>query len=264
MLRCSAIVCAALFLSLPGAVHAQAALTGIVRDDSTTQPIAGVEILVQTTSHRGVTNQSGRYELTGLPAGVYQVIFRQVGYLPVRMDVLLRDGETTRANAVLVRSEVILDPIVVTGETPRPRGNMLDAFEERRAMGFGSFIEPETMRESEHLRLTDVLRRHSRVEVRHVCLDNLDIPEWKCPGERGWLAFNPTRRNTGGQLNCPMHIMHDGHLVTRSSWLDLRRFVSVSELQAAEVYQNRAQLPIQFSGVDAECGMIVLWTRQVP
>lgn len=264
MLRPLAVLGAALLLILPGAVHAQAALAGIVRDDSTTQPLAGVEILIQTTNHRVLTTGSGRYELTGLPAGVYQLIFRQVGYLPVRMDVLLRDGETTRANAVLVRSEVILDPIVVTGEMPRPRGNMLDAFEERRDMGFGSFIDHETMRESEHLRLTDVLRRHSRVEVRHVCLDNLDIPEWRCPGERGWLAFNPTRRNVGGQLNCPMHVMHDGHLVTRSGWLDLRRFVSINELHAAEVYQNRAQLPIQFSGVDADCGMIVLWTRQVP
>lgn len=251
-----------LILMMPGTANAQAALTGIVRDDSTTQPLAGVEILVQTTPHRGVTNPSGRYELTGLPAGIYQVIFRQVGFLPVRMDVLLRDGETTRANAVLVRSEVILDPVVVTGETPRPRGNMLDAFEERRAMGFGTFLDSEELRRSEHLRLSDVLRRHSRLEVRHVCLDNLNLPVERCRGEKGWLAYNPTRRGSDGKLNCPLHVLLDGQMVTRSGWIDLRTFTSINELHAAEIYQNPAQLPIQFGGADAQCGMIVLWTRR--
>lgn len=197
MLRPSAVLGIIQFLIMPGAAHAQAALTGVVRDDSTARPLAGVEIIVQTTSHRAVTTEAGRFELTGLQAGVYQIIFRQVGYLPVRMDVLLRNGETTRANALLVRSEVVLDPIEVIGERPRPRGNMVDAFEERRAMGFGEFIDSDMLRRAEHLRLTDVLQRHSRLELRYVCLDSLRrAPD--CDGEKGYVAFNTRRQNMGG------------------------------------------------------------------
>ncbi len=261
MLRPSAVLYAALFLIMPNAVHAQAALTGIVRDDSTGSPLAGVEILVQTTSHRGVTNQSGRYELTGLTAGVYQVIFRQVGFLPVRMDVLLRDGETTRANAVLVRSEVILDPIVVTGEMPRPRGNMLDAFEERRAMGFGEFIDSETLRRSEHLKLPDVLRRHSRIELRYICFDEPRSPIDQCRDEKGWMPYNQGRISTGGRY-CEMHVMLDGHLITRNGPVDLRTFLPINELEAVEIYRSLAQVPVQFADPDTRCGIVVAWTRR--
>lgn len=263
MLRPSAFLGAFLFPVTPVTVDAQATLAGIVRDDSTARPLAGVEIILQTTSHRAVTNEAGRYELTVLPAGVYQVIFRQVGYLPVRMDVLLRDGESTRANAVLVRSEVVLAPIEVIGETPRPRGNMVDAFEERRAMGFGEFIDSDVLRRAEHLRLTDVLRRHSRIELRYMCLQPLsDHPD--CRGEKGYVAFNPHRRDMGGSLNCLMHVMIDGFLVTRSGPVDLRNFLAVHELHGVEIYRNMAQTPAQFADIDARCGIIVLWTRREP
>jgi hypothetical protein len=259
MLRPSAVLGAV--LTLPVAVHAQASLSGIVRDDSTARPLAGVEILIQTTSHRGVTNPSGRYELTGLPAGVYQVIFRQVGYLPVRMDVLLRDGESTRANAVLVPSSVVLDPIEVIGETPRPRGNMLDAFEERRAMGFGEFIDSETLRRSEHLKLPDVLRRHSRIELRYICFDELRSPIALCRDEKGWMPYNHGRISTGGRY-CEMHVMLDGHLITRNGPVDLARFFPINELEAVEVYRSMAQVPVQFADPDTRCGIVVAWTRR--
>lgn len=256
------VLLAPMFFAFAAPLAGQAAIGGIVRDDSTARPLAGVEVLLPNTGHRATTNEAGRYELAGLPTGMYQVVVRLVGYLPVRMDVLLRDGETTRANATLVRSEVVLDPIEVTGDMSRPRGIMVDGFEERRAMGFGTFIDSEDLRRSEHLQLPDLLRRHSRLELRFVCLDNLSAPVLNCPGEKGWLAFNPTKRSYDGQLNCPIHILFDGHLVTRNGWVDLRSFTSPNELHAAEVYQSAAQIPIQFGGADVSCGVIVLWSRR--
>jgi len=74
--------CAAVVLA--SSLQAQATLSGIVRHDSTGAPLAGVEVLINTTPHRTETGADGRYTLTGLPAGVYQAIFRKVGYLPVR------------------------------------------------------------------------------------------------------------------------------------------------------------------------------------
>ncbi|MFN2316463.1 MAG: carboxypeptidase-like regulatory domain-containing protein [Gemmatimonadales bacterium] len=264
MLRHSAVLAAALTLMTPVAADAQAALTGIVRDDSTARPLAGVEIILQTTNHRALTNEAGRYELTGLPTGVYQVIFRQVGYLPVRMDVLLRDGEATRANAVLVRSEVVLDPIEVIGETPRPRGNMVDAFEERRAMGFGEFIDRDMLSRAEHLRLTDVLQRHSRVEIRYVCLGSLRRAPGCTDSEKGYVAFNTRQQSMGGGVGCPMQVMIDGFLITKGGQLDLRNFLLVHEIHGVEVYRSMAQTPVQFADPDARCGIIVLWTRREP
>ena len=79
--------CAAIVLA--SSLQAQATLSGIVRHDSTGAPLAGVEVLINTTPHRTETGADGRYTLSGLPAGVYQAIFRKVGHLPVRVDVRL-------------------------------------------------------------------------------------------------------------------------------------------------------------------------------
>ncbi|MFN2316092.1 MAG: carboxypeptidase-like regulatory domain-containing protein, partial [Gemmatimonadales bacterium] len=128
---------------------AQGAMSGIVREDSSGRPLPGVEVLLDRTAHRALTNAQGRYLLGGVQAGRYSAIFRAVGHVPVRMDVAIPAGDTIRANATLIRSDVVLDPIEVIGETPRPRGDGLEAFEERRRMGFGRFIDSTEMRRSE-------------------------------------------------------------------------------------------------------------------
>lgn len=233
-------------LSAP--LAAQAVMSGIVREDSTARPLEGVEVLINGTPHRALTNADGRYRLDDLSAGIYQVIFRAVGHVPVRMDVLLTDGESTRANATLVRSDVVLDPIVVTGEALGDVGLADRGFEERRRMGLGRFIDPAELRESEHLRVADILRRHG-VTV---------MPVQK-QGKVVYLAYHPTRRNASGQLNCPMVTYLDGVLVVIE---DLRTDVDISSLAAIEVYRGGAQLPAQFSGAQAQCGVVVLWTRR--
>lgn len=233
-------------------------MSGIVREDSSARPLEGVEVLINGTPHRAVTGANGRYLLEGLPPGIYQAIFRAVGHIPVRMDVLLTAGETTRANATLVRSDVVLDPIVVTGETDRPRGIGLEAFEERRKMGFGRFVDSTEMRRSEHMGLHDVLRRQG-VNVMPV-------------GSR-WIPMHPTSRNALGQLDCQMSVYLDGILVhkggrfgasTVDTDLDLRRGFNISALTAIEIYSRAAQVPIQFSGAEASCGVVVLWSRRGP
>lgn len=229
---------------------AQASLMGIVRDDSTARPLEGVEVVINGTPHRALTNADGRYQLGGLPAGLYQVIFRAVGHVPVRMDVLLTDGESTRANAMLVRSDVVLETIIVAGEPMREVGLAERGFDERRRMGLGRFIGPAELRESEHLRVVDILRRHG-VTV-------MPVPK---RGKVVYLAYHPTRRNAAGQLNCPMVTYLDGVLVEIE---DLQTDVHISSLAGIEVYRGGAQLPVQFSGAQAQCGVVVLWTRRGP
>ncbi|MFN2317091.1 MAG: carboxypeptidase regulatory-like domain-containing protein [Gemmatimonadales bacterium] len=248
--RCRALPLGVILLGFTTSLAAQATMSGIVREDSSARPLEGVEVLINGTPHRAITNASGRYLLEGLPGGIYQVIFRTVGHVPVRMDVLLTAGETTRANATLVRSDVVLDPILVTGEPMREVGLAGLGFEERRRVGLGRFIDPAELRESEHLRVVDLLRRHG-VTVMPVPGRGKDV----------YRAYHPTRRNAAGQLNCPMVTYLDGVLVVID---DLRTDIDISALAAVEVYRGGAQLPAQFSGAQAQCGAVVMWTRRGP
>lgn len=258
LLRTGALLLGVILFGFTPPLAAQAAMTGIVREDSSARPLEGVEVLINGTPHRAVTGANGRYQLEGLQPGIFQVIFRTVGHIPVRMDVLLTAGETTRANATLVRSDVVLDPIVVTGEPVGDVGLAGPGFEERRRMGFGRFVLPEEMRRSEHMGLHDVLRRQG-VNVMPV-------------GDR-WIPMHPTSRNASGQLDCQMSVYLDGILVhkggrvgasTVDEELDLRRGFDISALTAIEIYSRAAQVPIQFSGAEASCGVVVLWSRRGP
>jgi hypothetical protein len=45
---------------------------------------------------------------------------------------------------------------------------------------------------------------------------------------------------------------------------DLRRFISVNDIEAIEVYRSAAGIPIQFGGASGQCGAVVLWTKRAP
>lgn len=240
---------------------AQATMSGIVREDSTARPLEGVEVLINGTPHRAVTGPNGRYLLEGLPSGQYQVLFRAVGHLPVRIDVLLADGDTTRANGTMIRSEVVLTPIEVTGEAMSSVGLAGPGFEERRRMGFGRFIDSDELRRSEHLRLADVLRRH-QVEIKPI-------------GNMNALYAVGTARGTpGGVYNCLMSIWIDGTLILPGGVIgelekpldlyELRKVLEPAALAAAEIYRRDSEMPLQFGGRRSPCGAIVLWTRRGP
>lgn len=238
---------------------AQGAMSGIVREDSSGRPLAGVEVILERTDHRTLTNAQGRYFLGGVTAGRYSAIFRMLGHLPVRMAVAIPAGDTIRANATLIRSDVVLDPIEVIGETPRPRGDGLEAFEERRRMGFGKFIDSTEMHRSEHVRLDDLLQRHGVIIMG--------------AGQRR-IPVNPRYRSIGGSYNCAMSVFLDGVRIGEggragassidTERLDVRNLIRTHQLTAAEIYLGAASIPIQFGGASGACGAIVLWSRRAP
>jgi hypothetical protein len=242
---------------LPG----QSTIIGIVRDDSTARPLGGVEVILGTTGLRTITNEQGRYVLGGLPTGRHQAIFRQVGFLPGRVEVLLVAGDTVRVNMSLSASTVVLDPIEVTGEAMTGLAGV--GFEERRNMGFGRFYNSEELRELEHLRVSDVLRRKGGVEIQ---------PE--LPGSSRMIALNPRYRNVKGQLNCYMTIYLDGRMLWRGGNNytieemlanpppDLYRDFGVQQIVGIEVYTSAAGIPVEFGGTSGQCGAVVIWTRR--
>lgn len=236
-------------------------MQGIVRDDSTARPLPGVEVLVAGTSHRATTGEDGRYQLTGLAAGRVQVLFRAVGYLPARVEVVLVDGQTTRVNQSLGASVVQLDPIEVT-EAP-PAGLAGVGFEERRRMGFGVFYDSEELRELEHLKPSDLLRRKGGVVIRQLSFNG------------PMVAMHTSSRDLNGALDCYMSVYLDGRLfwmggkkdgdeLRRDPPPDFRQFIGLTQVEAIEVYRSAAGIPVEFGGASGQCGAVVIWTRRSP
>jgi hypothetical protein len=121
----------ALSASAATAALAQAApggtIVGRVMDAATKQAVASATVRVDQSRFAAVTDQEGRYRITGVPAGAHSISARRIGYtqrsLPVTVTV---DAEVT-IDFTLEASTTSLDQIIVTG-TAGPG-------EERRSLG---------------------------------------------------------------------------------------------------------------------------------
>ena len=240
------------FLCLPStsALVAQTVLTGTVREDSTGRPLGGVEVLVTGSNLRTVTNAAGRYSLGGLPKGRRIVLFRSLGYRPTKEWVLLGDMDTVWANVFMVPQTVQLDPITVTGEPRQPRAIGREAFEERRRLGLGKFIDSTDLRRSEHIQ---------------------GLTVWTPPPPYHWMRIAVSRRRAGA-WPCPMQIVLDGVVLYQTTTptvipdldkaVDMKGFFDIAGLEAIEIYRGASEVPVEYGGAGAGCGAILFWTRR--
>ena len=241
-------------LLLAAPLAAQSVMSGTVREDGSGKPLAGVEVLIEGSKRKTETDESGRYALEA-SSGNRVALFRFVGFNPVRLRVLIAKDDTTWANAQMVREAAQrLEPLEVAGEVKKPRGIGREGFEERRALGFGKFIDSTELRRSEHVRLADVLRRSS-VEV-------LRMPDPRTAPQVRFIYVAASKQRRG----CLMQVMLDGSPVylpnsTSKPPIDLNTF-DVASLESVEVYASGGRTPLEFSGAGAECGTVVLWTRR--
>ena len=104
-----------------GALEAQGALEGLVRDAATGRALAGVQISLPQLGAGGITDAQGQYRLTGIPAGARVVEIRLLGYHTERREVVVAEGLTTRLDLLLAQEAIALEGVVAIGTRARPR-----------------------------------------------------------------------------------------------------------------------------------------------
>lgn len=103
-------------------------IIGFVRDSVTRQGIAGVTVLVENTSYRAVTGDSGRYRVANVRAGTYTLSIRRIGYAMASRSVSVGADQTVRADFALVLRATQLEGVVTTATGPQLRrevGNVI-------------------------------------------------------------------------------------------------------------------------------------------
>jgi hypothetical protein len=111
-----------LFVMLPAAAWAQAAVAGEVRDTSGAV-LPGVTVEVASPSliekvRTAVTDSSGRYRLEDLRPGQYTVTFTLAGFATTRREALTVSGSGVITIDAEMRVGGVQESITVTGETP--------------------------------------------------------------------------------------------------------------------------------------------------
>src|SRR5438552_13026825 len=98
-----------------GPVQAQrGSVTGQVTDKSNREAVTGASVLVVGTNLQGRTNREGRYTITNVPAGQYQVQVRLIGYATATNPVSVSAGQAATADFALTPAAVPLDVVIVS------------------------------------------------------------------------------------------------------------------------------------------------------
>jgi outer membrane receptor for ferrienterochelin and colicins len=154
--------CALILLSGGALVAQTGSITGAVRIAGTEAPIPGAVIQVVTPAGGRVgsslTNQSGRFLITNLPAGSYSVTVTMTGYETGRVDaVQVAAGQTATVSFSLNARAIDLDPLVVSASRRQERA--LDA------PARVEVVSPQIIEERPAVQPVDHLRSISGVDV---------------------------------------------------------------------------------------------------
>ena len=107
-----------LALLFPAGASAQGGtVSGVVTDASNQQPLGDAQVSVIGTQRGAATDRSGRFTITGVPAGTYQVRARRIGFVASTQTVTIGAGATSNVTFALGVSATQLDEVVVNAVT---------------------------------------------------------------------------------------------------------------------------------------------------
>ena len=141
-----------------------AAIKGNVFDAVTKDGLPGAYVSLAGTSFKRVADDKGNFELTGIPAGKYEVRIENVGYVIASRSVTVKAGETVKVFVGLTLAGKSLDEVTVFGRADREKESG-SRDRERNAAGILNVISSQSMVRSPDINAANTLQRMSGVTV---------------------------------------------------------------------------------------------------
>jgi len=241
----------ACLLAWPAAsTHAQD-MAGRVTDTLSGEPLPGAQVLVERAGARiglGLTDSGGFFSVSLLGMRGTQVVVRvrRIGYRVASRAVSFDSAMVVPSLQIaLERVPVELEEIVVLARRMERRLRHA-GFYDRARTGFGHFVTDLEIRARDPRLLTDALRMVPGLSVTP-SRRRLGAYEVYVPRAQGRLAGGP----------CPPRMFLDGF----ETGTDFDDYLRPEEVASIEVYRGPAETPAQFGGAEADCGVIVIWTK---
>jgi hypothetical protein len=250
------IVCGLMRVS---SVSGQVDKTTTIRGRVTTpsgRPIVEAEVGVPGTDLASFSNDSGKFELRGIPSGERIIRVRKIGFKPVHLVAKLAAGQAQETVIVLEPGAYELPDVEVTARAAKPleyaATTKYDDFFRRRANGFGHYLTREQIERRHAFRTANLLSGIPSVRLifRHSGISGTDVIFSRCSRVGVWIDGFPQRVSDIRVRTGEMTPSVVGEYLDR---------VRPSEIAAIEVYTGPAELPAEF--LSDTCAAIVIWTR---
>jgi hypothetical protein len=220
-------------------------LSGTVIDRATGSGLAAADIQLVDGGRRIVTDSAGAYAFPDLPAGIVRFLVRARGFPTTRVAVALVRGERLSRVIELDSATVHADPAQalpgVAIAAPAPPAPRYVDFERRRLNGRGQYLVKDDLEKAGYGSLQDAMRGLRGVNV-------------DCGGGNGC-----TIRMARAPMRCsPEYIIDERTDNTFGPSTPIR------DIEGIEVYTGPSDVPGEFAGRRAGCGVVVVWTRSGP
>ncbi|HUG39006.1 MAG TPA: TonB-dependent receptor [Longimicrobiales bacterium] len=246
------------FLAPAAPARAQA-VRGVVVDAGTGSPLPGTTVILADTAgvelRRVETDGAGVFVLDVPAAGRWNVSTERVGYGPLSESTLMVPaGRALVLELRLVPLPLQLAPVVVEVESRRVSLEGV-GFYERRDMGIGRFLTAEQIEQFAASQVTDVLRMDPSVRA-HPVLSEGESNAYA-------ISFRSQVRDFSGRFCFPTLVL-DGTIVRRGGAPSIRldALIHPAEIDGIELYPSGAGVPPRFGGMDARCGVILIWRKR--
>ncbi len=207
------------------------AIDGIVTDTSF-RPLGNATISIAGSDIRVVTDANGRFRMTDIVPGQYDLFALRLGYSPTSARVQVGDADTLRVSFSLQRVATALDTVAIKGKQLTWGMN---EFEERKKLGEGQFMTQGEIEKRSVERVSDLLTMFRGIKI----------------GGRGAVT------NLRG--GCSPQVYLNGTELGSNSVNDA---AIPKELAGIELYLGAATIPLQYRSTGTgSCGVILLWTR---
>lgn len=221
-----------------------ATVTGIVRAAGDGQPLSGVMVSLRASGPGvgggggafHVTDSTGHFRITRLPPGRYTLHIAYAEHTSEDYQVGLQRGRTLEVSILLDAEAVDLSPIVVEAASS-DYALSLAGFYERREHGMGRFVTHAEIDRRQPATLSNIL---AGTGVTMRCQRTHCIP----------VRYSSGRR-------CAVSVFLDGLRVENYN-IDM---IPPEDVLGVEVYRQGADTPAEFSRYSADCGAVVIWTK---
>jgi hypothetical protein len=230
-----------LALLLPAAVVDAQIVRGIVVEDGTLRPIAGVVLelfrLDTLPPLSAVTDDSGAFVLRPGEPGTYTLKLLHVAFRADTIPLSLQRGELIALELRMGSVAIPIDPVRVVA---RRHGRLASFYARAERGGFGRYVTREQIEARPGARPTDLL---------------WDVPRLDVVSSRdgNYIAMRGVRGR------CLPTVYLDGMNIGQTDPVD--RLLSVNMLEGVEVYVGLAGRPPELDDPRNPCGVVAFWTR---
>ncbi|MBK7910563.1 TonB-dependent receptor domain-containing protein [Candidatus Pollutiaquabacter sp.] len=140
-------------------------VTGVVIDKANGETLIGVPVMIEGTTLGAVTDLDGRYLITNIPNGTYNIVFRYIGYTTkIIRNVAVQEGSPVNLDVSLENSSQQLNEVVVTADMKRESVGSIILMQKKSAT-VQDGISAETIRKTPDKNTGEVVRRISGASI---------------------------------------------------------------------------------------------------